>query len=324
MEWKRIEDNQSWEAFIKRNGPRSGAFLHSWNWGGFQEVVGKKVKRMGMYQGEELVAVSELVEVSLPKGFTYLYCPRGPVVAEGVDHHVVLASLHLLAGNALFFRLCLPFGEVEVERGMRKVKNVQPAETRITDLSLSEEKLMAAMHQKTRYNIRLASKKGVEVVLYDEVSFDEVWPLFETTGARGEFGLHKKAYYVQMLEELDEVFLATARFEGKIIAACLMMDYAGTRTYLHGASSNEHRNVMAPHLLHWELVKEAKEKGVDWYDWWGVAPEGAGKDHAWAGVSRFKRGFPGEEVSYAGTYDVVRRPLWYWGYQVARKILKRR
>ena len=153
-------------------------------------------------------------------------------------------------------------------------------------------------------------------------SIDAVWPLFEQTASRGQFRLHPKSYYQKMLAS-GVVFIATAKAGEQIVAANLMVDFDGTRTYLHGASGETHRNVMAPFLLHWELMRDAKRKGVEAYDWWGVAPEGANESHPWNGITRFKLGFGGERLDSPGTFDFVARPLAYAVYRIVRAIRRK-
>jgi len=99
-----------------------------------------------------------------------------------------------------------------------------------------------------------------------------------------------------------------------------MMFFGNTVTYLHGVSGNEDRNVMAPYLLHWQIIREVKKMGYDSYDFWGIAPPQAGEDHPWAGITRFKKGFGGRAISYMGAFDLVFNPLWYGAYKIAKII----
>ncbi|TAK04094.1 peptidoglycan bridge formation glycyltransferase FemA/FemB family protein [Patescibacteria group bacterium] len=299
-----------WNAFVAERGPRSGAFLQSWEWGTFQESLGRKVVR----RGDLKEWAGQFVESKLPFGLKYLYCPKGPVGT------MELEGLGELKGS--------PFVRIEpsiasTDRRARRTIDVQPSHTLITDLTKGTDELLAGMHEKTRYNIRLAERKGVECSVRHPVLDDEVWALFKTTGSRGGFRLHDRAYYEAMLKNLSgetKAFLAVARFEGKVIAANVMVDFGRTRTYLHGASSDEHRNVMAPFLLHWKLIEDAKAKGIIAYDWWGVAPEGALDSHPWAGITRFKLGFGGERVDSPGTFDLVLDPLRFGAYRIARAV----
>lgn len=306
MAMEKVQNKAEWNKRVFENAPRSGAFLQSYDWGAFQEANGREVLRYAFKNG-----LAQLIRMPLPTGKHYLYCPRGPL-GFSADHLRVLGK----SEEALFVR----YEPVAKGEG-KKIANIQPADTLITDLAQDEDVLLAKMHHKTRYNIRLAEKKGVEVNIAS-TDFDEAWTLFEVTGKRGGFGLHSKEYYQKMLEVLREddcqAFLATASFKGEVLAATIMIDCHGTRTYLHGASSNEKRELMAPHLLHWKLLQDAKAKGLNAYDWWGIAPEGA-ENHLWAGVTRFKKGFGGDMVSYPGAFELPIDKFWYALYSLAKK-----
>ena len=226
----------------------------------------------------------------------------------------------------MFLRLEPAMKDQDQQRELRSVRTVTPADTLILDLSVEEDALLAQMHHKTRYNVRLAQKKEVEITIDAAEEIETVWKAFEETAKRGEFRLHTKSYYKKMIENLKKgechAFVAKAEYQGEVLAVNIMIDHGNVRTYLHGASSNAHRNFMAPYLLHWELIKEAKQKGLQKYDWWGIAPEGAGAEHAWAGVTRFKKGFGGENFSYVGTFDLVFKHGGYQLYQFFRTGIK--
>ncbi|KKW33206.1 MAG: Methicillin resistance protein [Candidatus Uhrbacteria bacterium GW2011_GWA2_52_8d] len=299
-----------WNQFVLAHGPRSGRFLQSWEWGEFQKAVGEEVRREVFVEDGETMGIAQWIDRVLPLFRGYSFCPKGPI---GVWQPRTSPQMFLRVE---------PF-DSDLPTYARKTIDLSPAHTRITDVSMSEEDLLVGMHPKTRYNIRVAQKHGVRVDLASH-DFEAVWTLFEQTSSRGQFRLHRKAYYKQMLESLTggdcRAFLATAFSEGNLLAANIMIDFGDTRTYLHGASSNEHRNLMGPYLLHWELMRDAHAEGLRWYDWWGVAPMNALEDHPWSGISRFKRGFIGEEVASPGTHDIVLKPCRYHLYQFARRI----
>lgn len=248
----------------------------------------------------------------------YSYCPKGPVVGKGIGG---LEGLGERKGT-MFLRI-EPDESSSVGRAVKSI-DLSPSHTRITELSATDDELLAYMHPKTRYNIRVAQKNRVNVDLIGG-HFASAWKLFEQTASRGQFRLHPRGYYEAMLAQLTgdcRAFLATASHEGQLLAANIMIDFGSTRTYLHGASSSQHRGFMAPYLLHWELLRDAREQGMSSYDWWGVAPVDAPQSHPWAGISRFKRGFPGEEYASPGTYDVVLQPRRYRFYQCVRSLLR--
>ncbi|MFH1405096.1 MAG: peptidoglycan bridge formation glycyltransferase FemA/FemB family protein [Patescibacteria group bacterium] len=332
--FKEIVDKNKWEEFVKKNAPISGAFLHSWDWGEFQSAYGKKVVRLGEFNDEgQIQGVALLIQMQMPFGKYYWYCPRGPlfVIArrpqadEVISLSEKIASLPLVARNdsrSIFLRLDPITG---IPTGAKKTNNVQPQDTLMLDLEKDEKELLARMHHKTRYNIRLAQRKEVEIDFPKHTFTDHMWSIFQQTSKRGDgFGLHKKEYYEQMLKSCNDkeprAFLATASYQKQIVAVNIMMDYNGVRTYLHGASSNEYRNIMAPYALHWALISDAKKNGIKAYDWWGVAPEGAVENHPWTGITKFKTGFGGKRISFVGTYDLVYDQKMYMLYKIVKRL----
>jgi peptidoglycan pentaglycine glycine transferase (the first glycine) len=326
MRWTQVEDQERWTAFIKEHGPHSGSFLHSWQWGEFQKSVGKKVHRYAWGVEGKWRMVAQFIEEQLPAMQTYLYCPRGPIFVEQLSDEMIMQLFGELRSThgAMFVRFDWP-REFLSKRQIIQVPTKSPATTLITDLAQTEEELFAGMHQKTRYNIRLAEKKGVEVHFEGGVEEEEVKRLFEETAKRGKFRLHPWEYYEEMMRSLRShrqdchAHLAGAYVEDKLAAVVIMIDYNNVRTYLHGASDYAYRQSMAPYLLHWKLIQRAKEVGMRSYDWWGISPEGAGQEHPWSGVTRFKKGFAGEVVQYAGTFEYVLSPTWYGLYNLVKK-----
>ncbi|MBU4142976.1 peptidoglycan bridge formation glycyltransferase FemA/FemB family protein, partial [Patescibacteria group bacterium] len=115
--------------------------------------------------------------------------------------------------------------------------------------------------------------------------------------------------------------LFVAEYEGKVIAANIVVIFGSRATYLHGATSSEHREVMAPHLLQWEQIKYAKSQGCAEYDFWGIVNEHTldKRGQSWEGFTRFKRGFGGQEVNYVGYWDYPLDKLWYFLYRLVQK-----
>ena len=184
------------------------------------------------------------------------------------------------------------------------------------------------MKPKTRYNINLAERKGVEVeISTDPEKVDVFHKILVETVSRNSFRGHPKSYYEKILGFFGErgiIKLYLAKFEGKYVVVNIMCFYGDTVLYLHGASSNEFRNVKAPYLLQCRAICDAKTNGFNHYDFWGIAPTDDPL-HRWAGVTRFKKGFGGEQINYPGTFDVVISKSWYLIYKVFRflnKIIK--
>lgn len=201
--------------------------------------------------------------------------------------------------------------------------NIQPPRTIIIDIRGSEEEILARMKQKTRYNIRLAEKKGVTVRAWDEIeAFHKMMLL---TGGRDGFGVHSLEYYRRAYEllhpkQMGEILVA--EYEGKPLAALFVAKSGKRAYYLYGASTDEERNRMPTYLLQWEAMQWAKTRGCEEYDLWGVPDEDEATleanfekrhDGLW-GVYRFKRGFGGELKRAAQAMDRVYLPPLYWGY----------
>ncbi|MFY9457457.1 MAG: peptidoglycan bridge formation glycyltransferase FemA/FemB family protein [Candidatus Spechtbacterales bacterium] len=216
--------------------------------------------------------------------------------------------------NAVFLKLEPMVEDREVAKELskagfiRSTKEVQPQRTIVLDITKPEEELLAQMHEKTRYNVRLASRMpNVKFQMSDAV--DGFWELVQKTAQRDRFSTHTKEYYKKLLE-LNFVKLFIVQYGERIIAANIVLFYGECAVYLHGASDYKHRNLMAPYLLHWETIKYAKEQGYKKYDLWGV------DEKKWPGVTRFKKGFRGRGVEYVGSYDYIFQPFWYKLYNL--------
>jgi len=408
-----IAENQKeiWNGFIAGNSPES--FLQAWEWGKFNQALGRKIWRLGVVQSSKfkvqsreipnskfqiqnkfkiqnsnLIAVALVLKYDLPLGRSYLYCPRGPVIRnweigklgnwETLDFLFKEIGKIARKEKSLFLRFDPPveenlkskiwnleqnkFSFLKNGRGeiFKKTPNeIQPQNTLILDLTKSEEELLKEMKSKTRYNIRLAERKGVRIEnhesritnqKYFKKDFEKFWRLTEETARRDNFKSHNKNYYWRMLEscgkrntepecEFAKKFhspdgtmeptkkerkfsfptdlrakLYLAEYENKIIAANIVLFFGDYCVYLHGASSNKYRNVMAPYLLQWRQILDAKKMGCKKYDFWGVSPtnkdtecpmEHLVSSADWGGITRFKKGFGGEERNYIGAYDLV-------------------
>ena len=201
--------------------------------------------------------------------------------------------------------------------------NIQPPRTLIVDIKDSEEEILARMKQKTRYNIRLAEKKGVTVRAWNDI--ESFHKMMLGTGERDGFGVHSLEYYKRAYELLHPKGmgeLLVAEYEGKQLAALFVARNGNRAYYLYGASTDEERNRMPTYLLQWEAMKWAKACGCEEYDLWGVPDEEEAileanfekrHDGLW-GVYRFKRGFGGQLKRAVQAMDRVYHPLLYWAY----------
>lgn len=288
----------------------NGSILQSWAWGEFQKSLGFGLHR---FSGSDFV--NQVVEIPLMAGKKYLYSGRGPlgnVSAAQKDLDELAREDH-----AVVFARIEPSEKVNLPKA---VKETQPTNNWLVDLEQPEEQILAGMKSKTRYNINLAQRKGVKVREGRKEDLIEVYKLLLETAGRNKFRLHPQNYYWEIWDRLPEAnrCVLIAEYEGQILACMILTMFGTTATYLHGGSSNKMKESMAPYLLHWEAMKLAKSLGYKYYDFGGIAPEGA-NDHAWSGITRFKKGFGGFELIFPGAFEIIYSPLWYNMYKNARQ-----
>ncbi len=206
--------------------------------------------------------------------------------------------------------------------------DIQPPHTVCLDLSLSQEALLAQCKSKWRYNIRLAEKKGVNVTTYANADLQEgidiFYTLYQETATRDGIAIHTKRYYADLariaVEHNADLRVYVAEYENTHLAAIvtLFMPNA-TATYLYGASSNKHRNVMPAYLLQWKALCDAQHFGCKRYDFYGIPPCDD-KSHPMYGLYRFKTGFGGSIVRRVGSVDVPLKKTVYCAYRTAEKL----
>lgn len=325
-----IDNQERLNNFIVRESP--GNFLQSFEWGEFQKFLGRKIWRLGIEEDGKLVCAVLVVRNHLPFKKCYLYSPRGPIIERRFKienqefKKILLSKIQEIAREekAIFWRFDFVDSDLPLflkKKATKSLGNVQPKKTLILDLDQSEEEVLAKMKSKTRYNIRLAQKKGVSIrQSVGQKDFGFFLSLTNETAKRDGFKAHSELYYQKMFDffvKLGILKIFLAEFNGKIIAANLVLFWGGWVTYLHGASSSLQRNLMAPYLLQWEQILTAKRQGYSQYDFWGIMAQG-NSYKSWAGITRFKTGFGGREVGYAGTYEIILNNFWYKIYRFTK------
>lgn len=306
-----------WNHFILSHHPNAH-LLQTGEWGELKRGFGWEPVRI--VSGDNGV---QILFRKLPLGFTIGYIPKANVAASLWNEIDSVCKQN----RAIFLKL-----EPDQWEGAQPITNyqlllsphnIQPPRTLIVDLRGSEEEILARMKQKTRYNIRLAEKKGVTVRAWDDLAAFHKMMLL--TGGRDGFGVHSLEYYrraYELLHPKDMCELLVAEYEGKPLAALFVARHGNRACYLYGASTDEERNRMPTYLLQWEAMKWAKARGCEEYDLWGVPDEDEAtleanfesrRDGLW-GVYRFKRGFGGQLKRAAQAMDRVYNPLLYWAY----------
>jgi lipid II:glycine glycyltransferase (peptidoglycan interpeptide bridge formation enzyme) len=292
-------------------------FLQSEEWRKFQENTGKRT-----FHVESNGFWVNIIEHTLPVIGRYFYIPRGSISQEIVD----LAKKEK-AGWIRFEPKSVENLNIRPRRTRLKIwkapYDMQPKEIFVIDIAKSEEELLNEMKQKTRYNLKLAEKKGVKIFITNEEKYiNEFLRLVSATAQRKGIKFHPENYYRKMIEIIPENILKLycAEYNGKIVAANLVVFYGKIAIYLHGATDDEYRNVMAPYLLQWQAILDAKKAGCEKYDFGGIKI--TENNNSWSGITKFKLGFSqaAKPVEFLGSYDIIINPFRYGLYRLIQKI----
>ena len=297
-----------------------GGLLQSKYWTAVLRAEGKDV-----WQIKDINKEVYCTNYKLPFVGKYGYLPRaynlGVEDVKRVVEEVKSKSLGWLRLDIQERRLVR---ELEEEYNLRKAPhNMQPKQNFIMSIDLPEEELLARMKSKTRYNIRLAKRKGVKILVTREQKYiNKFIDLVEQTAKRKGISFHDGEHYQQMFKNIPEDILQlyVAEYDGEVITANIVSFYGGVATYLHGATSDNYRNVMAPFLLQWQAILDAKKRKMKYYDFGGIFPES--NDGGQQGITRFKLGFSPETKSFEtiGSYDIILNKPKYWLYRFLQKI----
>lgn len=346
---QRINARQVWEEFVTSHP--AGHLLQCWGWGELKAGQGWRALRLALVEAGRPVAGAQLLLRRLPLGFHLGYVPKGPLVDWQSPGQIeaVLAGLHSICrGQRSIFLKIEPnapddpsLARVLGAHAFVPGPSVQPRRSLVIDLSPPEARILAAMKQKTRYNIRLAERKGVQVRPGSLDDLDTFYQMMQLTGRRDGFAIHSRDYYRAAFQLFapHQATLLLAEVEGEPVAGLMVFAHGSTAYYLFGASGDRHREKMPTYLLQWDAMRWAKARGCTQYDLWGIpdadmdtleaalvqaestpdsvetAKQPAKVRNGLWGVYRFKRGFGGHPLRTAGAFDYVYSRLGYWLYQ---------
>ena len=322
---------EEWDEFTRR--PPSGHLLQSWTWGELKARFGWYPVRIAAMEDNQILAGVQVLFRSLPAGLRTAYVPKGPLIDPAARDTAVVATLMRALHDAcrrqhaISLKMEPDWPEatgarswLEAQGFIGSAETVQPRRTVIVALTASEDDILAQMKSKTRYNIRLAQRKGVVVRQGTAEHVPPFHQLLQVTGQRAGFGVHTRAYYTQawqLFAARETAALFLADHQDRTLAAIMVFVWGNTAYYMYGGSSDEERQRMPTYLLQWEAMRWAKARGCTTYDLWGIPDvdeNEVGTDVAAAeetgvlstgmgGLYRFKRGFGGREVRYVGAYD---------------------
>ena len=333
-QWAEVKGQYGWQPF----------FLVWQGGGGDLELT---VRTDGDFKIVNPAAAALVLERKAFRGISVMYVPKGPILRDWSDKNLrqrVIADLREFAKRAGAIQIKID-PDVIVGRGVPGEENeetdqqgieitqelkrggwrfspdqIQFRNTFLIDLRPEEDDILSRMKSKTRYNIRLASRKGITIRYGDLSELGNLYKMYAETSLRGGFTIRGEEYYQNlwqafMRENQDTVIDPAAQsiiaeFEGKPVAGAVMFRFGDKAWYLHGMSLPEHSDKMATYLIQWEGMRWAKENDCITYDMWGAPDQFDKSDSMW-GVYRFKSGFGGVVARTIGAWDYPVKPLVY-------------
>ena len=334
-----------WDAFVTEHP--HGSLLQTTDWARLKSRFGWRTYRVWMREEGKLVGGAQVLFRSAAMRLIRIgYIPHGPLVDW--DNHEMVSTLFnqldwaIYENRASLLKMEPLLWQTEMDPAkwkalcethgyLAETDTIQPPRTMLINIEPSEEEIMQSMRSKTRYNIRLAARKGVTVREGTKDDIPTFNQLMAITGERNEFGVHAADYYraaFELFSEKGKVVMLIAEFEGKPLSASLIFKCGKKADYIAGGSNNEERNRMPTYAVQWAAIQWAKAQGCTVYDMWGLPDESAESleeqfkdrsDGLW-GVYRFKRGFNGDVARTVGCADKVYNKLVYKLYKRRRGI----
>jgi lipid II:glycine glycyltransferase (peptidoglycan interpeptide bridge formation enzyme) len=316
--------------------------VQSWEWGDAKEATGKKVFKYGFFENTTIHDGFELSLHPLPAPLNMWnvgYLPKSTLPTTDM-----LQSLQVFGqkNSCIYIKIepnvYGPLNDPTVQEYLQTARqsilhtpdlNIISSKELFTkynfllDITRTDEEILANMHEKTRYNIGLAQRKGVRVVEQnDEEGFKTYLKIyFETTKRQGYYG-HDEHYHRMIWETLRSQNMARiliAYYENTPITAWMLLNFHDTLYYPYGGSTTKHRNVMASNLVAWEAIQLGKRMGLHVFDMWGCMGPQPDTSDPWYGFHRFKQGYGPTHVEYIGTFDIIINPQMYKVYNTLDK-----
>ncbi len=329
---ERRQQTQEWDQFLELSRPDIGFMQSAW-WADFLATRGWGHFGTVLREGVEVLGGVRVMTYKFAEDQCFYYIPEGPVLPEDeADAEQVFEAVMAFIDNkrrqdpqvVSHLRLEPRWSTWPnfVRGGQERRSWMEPRHTLHIDLSLSETALLAQMKPKGRYNIGVARRHGVSVVEDRspqglEDFLDLYGETFDRHGLRG----HRDGYFYDLMDTLvdeDRGSIFFAEYQGMRLATAMVVYFGDRATYFYGGSRDTHRRVMAPYLLHFEVMLDAKMRGHRWYDFYGIAPPDKPTDR-WANFSTFKRKFGGVELSFVPTLDYIYDTESYQAYRQQQK-----
>lgn len=329
---KQITNKNTWQSFLDHTYSGFLPFFQTWNWGEVQKMEGIIIERLGLFQDDKLIGVASIALIKAKRG-TYFHLRHGPVLKEYKKKHVeyILEYLSKKAkkDKVSFIRMSPLIDstkELQVFKGYpfrnATIHRMDAEDCWILPLNSSSNEILKNMRKSHRYLIKKSLSTGVRVDRTQNISKLKLFlPLYKKLAQRKHFIAHKgikEEFEIFSKDNQSTLFLAW--YKEKVIAGALIDFVSGMAIYRHSASDEDFKNIPAMYLLQWEVILEAKKRGMNSYNLWGIAPDNK-QHHPWIGLTLFKTGFGGERREFMHAKDYV-LSLWYWKTYVIELITK--
>lgn len=329
--------------------------LQSREWGNAKQIAGWQSMHRAWRDSKDQLAAAALILTrtisfkGIQSPLRVMYIPRGPMLRDWMDislRRKVLSDLGSIAKQqkAIFIKMD---PEVQLGRGVLgeesalenpwtldlieelqenkwvpSSEQIQFRNTMLIDLRADREQLLANMKQKTRYNIRLAARRGVSVRPGGAEDLDLLFKMYAETSIRDGFTIRNSDYYLSLWKDFISAGMAEpllAEVDGEPVAGVIIFRFGGRAWYMYGMSRANHREKMPNYLLQWEAMLRAQAAGCEEYDLWGAPDAFNEGDDLW-GVYRFKTGLGAQVVRFIGAWDL---PINYGMYRIYSQLLPR-
>ncbi len=311
-------DKTAWDKRLEILG---GGILQSSAWADFQQTIDRPAVRDsgGNWAWQGFIRHS--------RGLNYVIVPYGPVVHSGASEALQSALRAARERGADFVRLeptgMVTPGDIQTLGG-RQIKEVQPQHTFVLDLTPDEADLKAGLESGHRNRVNGTAKRGIMIEQVRDMSpIDDFLRLMADTAQHAGITNYPDWYYRSLAEVLIAKGVASfyvSRVEGQVASVSLIYDWGGVRNYAHTGNDQQlNRHYKVAVSACWQMILDAKAAELKRFDFWGAAPDDSA-DHAWAGITSFKRAFGGERVQTLGTWDIPIKQTKYRAYEVYRKL----
>jgi len=330
-----ITDNSQWEAFVASQ--EHTLFLQSANYIHFLKEMGEEPRIVGLFEDEKLVGGSLVSGVRARRGH-YIVLPYGPLLDYSKSEHIAVFFdfvKELATKEKYDFIRISPFEQMKPERVavlkkygfLRAPIHILAEHTWMLNIESDEDMLLANMNKNHRNLIRRCMRDGVEIrMTTDDAAIDRLNNMTDTVAKRHNFHRFSRKFIRGEMETFaakNQSVIFEARLpDGRVDASAMFIFYGNMAAYRHSASLHLDNKHPSSYLIQWEAIKEAKKRGIMWYNFWGIAPKDAPTNHPFYGITHFKKGFGGQERELIPCHDLPLKKKYYLTrlFETARSI----